>query len=170
MAGCVDIYALIDPRDGSIRYIGKARNSKARFASHLRDAHTLNRPVHKWIRGLFDLKLLPRLSLIERCDESAWEDRERFHIARARALGDLLNVANGGAQPHCLTSVRASNGKSNAKKIHSNPAKRRIWEIKLRIGQILRQGYISNETRAKMRLAAMKRPDLFGQWINTPNV
>jgi hypothetical protein len=47
-----EIYGLLDPRDGKLRYIGKAVCAAKRLKSHLRDARKRDTPVYRWINEL----------------------------------------------------------------------------------------------------------------------
>lgn len=48
----VQIYALRDPRDGNLRYIGKANNAEKRLKSHMKDSRHRKTPVYAWFRKL----------------------------------------------------------------------------------------------------------------------
>lgn len=139
-----EIYALLDPRDGSVRYIGKANCAASRFKGHMRDSRRRNTPVYCWIRKLSDLGLAPKLSILETTDD--WQAAERRLIIEHRNNGvKLLNVAEGGDQPFCPTEVRAANGRANAKK--RDP---RIWRLRQVLGSALKRGHVSEETKAKL--------------------
>lgn len=117
-----EIYALCDPDTGEIRYIGKANNSKRRLASHIRDSRRKNMPVHGWIRKLVDSGKMPELIVIELTYD--WCEAERRLIAKSRARGDrLLNVADGGNEPHCPRDVRVANATLVNDDRASNPFK-----------------------------------------------
>lgn len=119
-AAGVEIYGLIDPRSGLIRYIGKANNSISRLKSHIRDSRTRNTPVYAWIRKLASLGFEPDIIVLSACRESEWEYEERRLIASGRRWGiGLLNLADGGDQPRCTPEQRASS--ANWKKMHTHP-------------------------------------------------
>lgn len=161
----VEIYALRDPRDGSIRYIGKANDAEKRLKSHLRDARRRDTPVYRWIRLLGNVGMQPTLEVIDRPAADMWEASERRHIIEARERGDrLLNVADGGDEPGCSLEVRQANGRKVAA---SRDAK--IWRLKRDIGATLGDGFGSNKARAKLRLAAQICPEQFGQWASVPD-
>jgi hypothetical protein len=163
-----EIYALIDPRTGAIRYVGKANDSAKRLKTHIRASRSRNTPVYCWMRKLADIGLVPSVRVLEVTDN--WQEAERRLIDVLRARGELLlNVAEGGDEPYCSPEQRAENGRRTAASIHGDPFKRRIWEIKRAMAAALKEGYLSNERRAKLRLAAQKRPDLFGAWLNLPD-
>jgi hypothetical protein len=42
----------------------------------------------------------------------------------------------------------------------------RVRYLKRAMGEALKEGFVSDSTRAKLRLAAALRPDLFGEWAN----
>lgn len=89
------IYALVDPRDDAIRYIGASVDPVKRLESHLRDKEG-NRKCG-WLSELKNLGLTPRLIEIEIASESEWEEAERWWIAECRAVGcDLTNHTDGG--------------------------------------------------------------------------
>lgn len=115
-AGRVVIYGLTDPRTGAVRYVGKANDAAKRLQTHIRDARRSKRPVNCWVRKLTGLGLAPGLIVLEEVDGD-WRDAERRIIAQYRALGPLLNVADGGDQPLCPSDVQRANAlKMNAKR------------------------------------------------------
>ncbi len=96
----VSIYALIDPRDGAVRYIGKANDAAERLKSHIRDSRHRKTPVYSWIRKLRSLGLVPDMKVLATCSESEWPKAERRAIRYQRWFNDrLLNVADGGNEP-----------------------------------------------------------------------
>lgn len=117
-AGSVEIYGLICPDTGRVRYVGKANDSVKRYKSHMRDSrgpkgHT---PVYCWFRKLASEGKRPGMLVLETvAPEGDWRNAERRLIAEHRALGKMLNVADGGDEPHCPTETRAANGARNAK-------------------------------------------------------
>jgi hypothetical protein len=94
----VYIYALIDPRDGEIRYIGKAKNLKKRLEKHISPPN-LKVDNHKtnWIKLLKKLKLKPIIREIELVPLNVWEEKEKYWIKYYREQGcDLTNGTEGG--------------------------------------------------------------------------
>lgn len=60
------IYALIDPRDQLVRYVGMSQDVIRRFGSHLRLEHDESNPAKTaWISDLSSHVLLPILSVLE---------------------------------------------------------------------------------------------------------
>lgn len=148
----VEIYALTDPRTGERRYIGKANDSKKRLASHIRDSRRRDTPVYRWIKKLTGLGFVPGLEIIGRV-ESNWQELEIQKIDEAKAKGArLLNVAKGGDEPFCPAHIRAENGRKNAA-----TRNHRMWSLMRGLGQALKAGWVSKETKDKIRA----RPDVF---------
>jgi DNA-binding XRE family transcriptional regulator len=57
------IYALLDPRDDTVRYVGCAIDVEKRFQEHLRDRG--NTPKCRWLAELKYYGLYPRLEILE---------------------------------------------------------------------------------------------------------
>jgi hypothetical protein len=93
------IYALIDPRDGRVRYVGcTSKEIKRRVIEHMNAANTGNRTAAKtWLSELRGLGLKPIGFLLEFTDAAQWESCESAWIARFRGKGcDLCNTTSGG--------------------------------------------------------------------------
>lgn len=90
------IYALTDPRDGEIRYIGKSDYPRRRLAAHLRERSGTHR-CH-WIGELRALGLEPAQIILDSVPAgSGWQSVERAYIAGARIVGcRLTNGTDGG--------------------------------------------------------------------------
>jgi NUMOD3 motif len=97
------IYALHDPRDWEIRYVGKSNNPERRH----RKPRSHNRALQNFISELRALGLKPRVSILQKCSFDQWQNWERFWIATVKAAGEkLLNLHPGGDGP---TEARAWN-------------------------------------------------------------
>lgn len=90
------IYALCDPRDNAIRYVGKTDNPGRRYQMHLKSKEHCHR-VH-WIQALLKIGLKPAMTIIERIPSGQnWESRERYWIKHYRDTGcNLTNMSDGG--------------------------------------------------------------------------
>lgn len=89
------IYALVDPRDNVVRYIGKTKCSlSVRLERHLETP--TNPLVGEWLRTLKSLGNKPRIHALEVVPDDEWEDAERGWIRWAQARGVLFNVDPGG--------------------------------------------------------------------------
>lgn len=108
----VEIYGLLDPESGRLRYVGKAKNSGERLGRHVRDSRRRNTPVMRWVRGLADAGLAPDVIVLDVVPDSRWDEAERYWISRARErIPDLLNVAAGGVGPFCTREQRSAQAK-----------------------------------------------------------
>lgn len=93
------IYALRDPRDRTVHYIGKSNNPRLRLISHLEDKETNQRKT-AWIDELAALGLKPDLDILEDVALLEWQKAERSWIAHGFAEGwPLTNISAGGGGP-----------------------------------------------------------------------
>jgi hypothetical protein len=88
------IYALIDPRDYTTRYIGITKDLYKAFIEHLRGS-TKDARTNIWIEDLRRLHLVPILKTLEViADPETANKREVYWIQHYRYLGqNLLNAA-----------------------------------------------------------------------------
>jgi len=153
------IYALIDPRNGELRYIGKTvRTAHRRLRRHLARCYLDEAHTHKnrWLRKLLSLGLEPSIEVLERCrSEVELSAAEIRHIAEHQAHGArLTNSTSGGdgtsGWKHTASSIeklrRALTGKPKSA-IH-----------KLRAGLASRGRRASEETRAKLSAIRAGKP------------
>lgn len=161
-----EIYVLFDPRDGQIRYVGKANNTKSRLKSHIRDSVRRDTPVYRWIRDLNSVGLLPGVHIAAVVSDDQWQSAERLFISELRKTHDLLNVANGGNAPLCRPHVLAKNARMATEKRSATPAKRRMWELKRSMGEALKRGFVAERTKIKLRQLARDDPEQFGIYAN----
>lgn len=163
-----EIYALLEPDTGDIRYIGKANDSLKRFKRHMRDRVRRDYPLYRWINKLVREGREPDMIVLEVTED--WRSAERRLIEVSRARGcRLLNVAEGGDDPYCSPEQRSENGKRLVASLRSDPLLAYVRQVKQRFAQALKKDEVSNAARAKLRSAAAKRPDLFGLWANLPD-
>lgn len=91
----VHIYALIDPRNIQIRYVGKTVNPLSlRLQEHIWISRTNRSKCRRavWIKELFELNLKPEIKLLETVEEKDWKEAERRWEDELKAQGfDLLN-------------------------------------------------------------------------------
>lgn len=94
------IYALRDPRDGRVFYVGKSFAPLRRLRNHIsqiKAARTYNIGFAKWLESLLSNGFKPMLHFLEVCHEFEWKQREKYWIAEYKRLGHpLLNVSPGG--------------------------------------------------------------------------
>lgn len=166
------IYALVDPRNQDIRYVGKTCHQRKRMVSHLacdgRNPHRDN-----WIRALLKEGLRPVWFVLEHIVAEAWENLEIEWIAILRDVGEpLTNLTEGGDgpngfQPSEETRVRMSEAHWGTK--NHNWGKPRSPETKRKMSEALRgergpgwgkspanKGLLATEeTRRRLSLAHM---------------
>lgn len=94
------VYILCDPRDGSIRYVGKTETSvELRLRRHLDKANDPSAQWHtvQWIRSLLSAGIRPEIVPVREVDTEYLDETEIFVIDEYRRLGcDLTNTAKGG--------------------------------------------------------------------------
>lgn len=94
------IYGLFDPRNYSLRYIGKSDNPNLRLKQHIKEARhskKRNRYVASWIRQLLSEDLQPDMEVLEECTQDNWQESEKAWIAECRKFGvRLTNTTDGG--------------------------------------------------------------------------
>ncbi len=93
------VYALVDPRNGRVCYVGHTTQSlERRLSNHLSAAkRSPDRPVCSWINELTEQGRNPQARALELVGSgSNWESRERWWIAHYREIGWLTNLTDGG--------------------------------------------------------------------------
>lgn len=90
------IYCLRDPRDQTIRYIGKSTRPERRLKAHLKDK-MINVQKEEWIGELQELGLRPELAILQEVTEGHdWREAEKDWIRRGLAKGwPLVNGGSG---------------------------------------------------------------------------
>lgn len=92
--GSAFIYALVDPRDQQVRYIGKTIHVNKRLKQHLKDK-CKSYKTH-WIKNLSANDLLPLFVLLDEVEHNSWDFWERHYISLYRSWGFNLTNANFG--------------------------------------------------------------------------
>ena len=89
------IYGLVDPRDGRMRYVGKANDPEKRLFQHVHEKGDSHK--RRWIEVLNRVSLCPRLVYLAKVEKAKWKEAEKFQIAffRGRDMADL-NKTDGG--------------------------------------------------------------------------
>jgi group I intron endonuclease len=92
----VNIYALVDPCDNQVRYVGWCVDIEKRLKYHL-SASSLKNNTHKnfWIKQLLSLNLNPRIELLEIVSSLTYQEKEREWIA-FYGRENLTNGTDGG--------------------------------------------------------------------------
>ena len=66
----VYVYALLDPRDGALRYVGRSSNPAKRVRNHLNPRQSGPR-MTEWIQGLAAAGLMPDIAVLREVPEAA---------------------------------------------------------------------------------------------------
>lgn len=150
----VFIYALVDPRNETVRYIGKSKDPKQRRRRHIiRARNGVDTHCYNWIRVLLSENLKPDLLVIEEVPESKWEESEKKWIAYYREEVDLTNTADGGNAPPIYQHTKQSRkrvGDFFRGKTLSDEHRLRISEGKRRMPHPFRGKKLSDEHKRKM--------------------
>ena len=113
----IHIYALIDPRDKQVRYVGKTIHLRLRFQRHLSPS---SKCIHcsTWIQSLLSIGLKPELITLELLEpDSEWEVCERKWITHFRQNGvDLTNLTEGGEGGGTLGRLGKKNSPEHIRK------------------------------------------------------
>lgn len=89
------IYSLNDPITDEVRYIGKTVSPlHKRLSSHYREKRYSYK--NNWISSLKKQGLKPIIKLVEICNSTNWEERERYWIKYYRTITKLTNELDGG--------------------------------------------------------------------------
>ena len=70
------IYALRDPRDGQVYYVGKSNVPRLRYMAHLEDKDT-NAHKAAWIDDLAAAGFKPQMDILEAVPLSEWQQAEK---------------------------------------------------------------------------------------------
>ena len=92
----VKIYVLKHPDTNEIRYVGKTtRMLCQRLGNHIYNAKKTkhNRHLSNWILSILKEGKRPIIELIEECDHSVWQEREKYWISY---YPNLINATEGG--------------------------------------------------------------------------
>lgn len=92
------IYALIDPKTKTVKYIGKTSSRLSqRYASHIYYSKTSKDSKGAWIRNLIKKGLRPELKVIEVVSSNIGNEREASWIQHYKDAGaELVNETKGG--------------------------------------------------------------------------
>jgi hypothetical protein len=75
------IYALVCPKDNTIRYIGKSINPETRFLDHIGYKDKSNIRKNRWIKKLKEEGSYPVLKILDKRTSDKIDDLERFFIS-----------------------------------------------------------------------------------------
>jgi hypothetical protein len=91
------IYALSDPRDNQIRYIGKANKPKDRYNNHYNSSRDKDTHKRNWINSVRKDGFRPEMIVLDEVPKTEWQYWEKFYICLFKTWGfNLVNYTNGG--------------------------------------------------------------------------
>lgn len=144
----ITIYALLDPRDCAIRYIGLTRDLKARLRHYRNKPHTKH--LVNWFSMLKNLGLFPRVEILEEVDEGeAAEKAEREWIAFYRSCNcDLINFTLGGENAFKMTDEMKARKTGIVRRDRGLKRKPRTEETKRRISESRKRAYADGQIKS----------------------
>lgn len=77
-----DIYILIDPRNGTVRYVGRTTDPETRYRQHL-NCDGNNTEKNTWIRELREQDLRPQMLILETIKGRAYSKEREAHVIHA---------------------------------------------------------------------------------------
>ncbi|NBP02993.1 MAG: GIY-YIG nuclease family protein [Proteobacteria bacterium] len=90
------VYALCDPRNQLVYYIGKTNDLQKRFQSHV-SAYGGKSKKNSWIKSLKKTGLEPELKILEICSSDVVDEKEIYWISIYKKLNpNLKNMTKGG--------------------------------------------------------------------------
>ena len=88
----VTVYALVDPRDSTVRYIGQTMAPVARLSCHLSNVSSTAEERRDWMAELLASGSRPVMVTLERCSVEESASRESYWISFYRSRGRLYNA------------------------------------------------------------------------------
>lgn len=102
------IYGLVDPREPEhFRYVGKSVDLKQRLSLHF-SKRECDKDTHRsrWVNAIRRDGVRPFLKVLECCDDTTWEEAERWWIAHLLKNGHrLTNGTSGGDADYTRTDA-----------------------------------------------------------------
>ena len=92
----VKIYVLKHPDTLEVRYVGKTvRSLSRRLGNHIANArgNKHNKHLSNWILKIITKGKKPIIELLEECEHSVWQEREKYWISQ---FDNLINMTVGG--------------------------------------------------------------------------
>ncbi len=88
------VYALVDPFDNLIKYVGCSKQPKKRLYEHWTQFHDWGGKA-EWMRGLKKKGIKPRLFVLASYpdDEAKWQEREWFYFLLSQGMPMLNDPA-----------------------------------------------------------------------------
>ena len=145
----VKIYVLKHPDTLEVKYVGKTvRKLSKRLGNHVANAkgNKHNKHLSNWILSILKENKRPIIELIEECNHSNWEEREKYWIS---CYPNLVNLTQGG--DGCVGFLHDEKTKEKLRKI--NLGRKHTASFKEAMSKRLKGVSFSEEHKAKIALA-----------------
>jgi group I intron endonuclease len=145
------IYTLKHPITNEVRYVGKTNNPTRRYYDHLyRKVKTYK---GNWVRSVLNEGLKPLFEVIEECNETNWEERERYWITQ---FDNLTNSTSGGEKTQIINDeTRKRLSELNTGKNNPNYGKKASKETRLKLSNLHKDKPHTQNHKDKIRQSAM---------------
>jgi hypothetical protein len=114
------IYVLVDPRDNSIRYVGKTSNPKYRLSGHITECKKES-VVHyraRWIKTLLKENLKPEIKFIKVCPLEGFEEIESYYIKMYKSYKLTNSDESGQGNKNRIKEVIDRQSKSSGRVVY----------------------------------------------------
>ena len=142
----VKIYVLKHPDTLEIRYVGKTvRSLSKRLGNHIANAkgNRHNKHLSNWILQILADNKRPVIEILEECDSSVWQEKEKYWISQ---FPNLINLTLGG--DGCEGFIH--NPEVRKKLSEINKGRKHTEEFKKRMSERLKGKPLSADHRAKI--------------------
>lgn len=142
----VRIYVLKHPDTSEVRYVGKTIKSLSkRLGNHIANAkgNKHNKHLSNWILKILSENKKPIIELLEECEYSVWQEREKYWISQ---FPNLINLTIGG--DGCEGFTHDPETISKLKGI--NKGRKHTEEFKLRMSLRLKGKPLTEEHKANI--------------------
>jgi len=151
----VTIYALADPRDGDVRYIGKAVYPDKRLRQHLSPSQLdyYRSQKNSWIKSLLTAGVKPTMHVLELVDHQDANAAECRWIEKALGMGARLTNGTAGGDggavvdPEAKARIRAAHVGSKAS-----------TETKKKMSMAAKERCASEQERERLRSISNRKP------------
>ncbi len=128
----VKIYAIVNPKDDEVLYVGASLNPKKRYAMHsvAGEWHFTTRR-YKIVKALAKERILPKLVILEECAREDGRARENHYINLYKSLGHKLQQQKSGYNPIPKKSMKEMQEEYRRQEILKKEREDRIKNIPL---------------------------------------
>jgi len=98
LCGVTGIYALLDPNNQTIGYVGKSIDIATRYQQHI-TTHD-GSPKSLWIKRLLEKGQKPEIKILERCESSILDERETYWMSFYMDSGESIHNVSKKTKAH----------------------------------------------------------------------